>query len=96
MLKKGSNKISKSTHYTGLLFNKMKILSDEIDIDKSGIPFYTQESTDSFDPKDSVQLTQMLVTTNQDNDQLITFDSPSLANKEVLHNTLIYIMMFTP
>ena len=96
ILKKKSNKKSKSTQYTGLLFDNMNTLSDQNGIDKSGISFNTQESSDSFDQKDSVQLTQMVVTTNQDNSELITFDSASLANNEVLDNTLIYIMMFTP
>ena len=96
ILKKRSNKKRKSTQYTGLLFDNMNSLSDHNDVDKSGIPFYTQESSDSFDQKDSVRVTQMVVTTIKNNSELITFDGPSLANNEVLDNTLIYIMMFTP
>ena len=67
----------------------MNILSD---IDKGGIPFYTQESIDSFQQKNLVQLTQMIVTTNQDN---CNVNGPSLVNNEVLVNILIHIMMFT-
>ena len=53
----------------------MIVLSDQDDIDKSGIPFYIKESSDSFDPKDLVQLRELV---NQDN-----FDVPSFVNKEV-------------
>ena len=67
----------------------MKILSD---IDKGGIPYDTQKSSDTIDQKDSIQLTQMVVTTNQDNSNV---NGPSLANNEVLVNILIHIMMFT-
>ena len=90
MLKKRSKRKSKSTQYTGLTFD-MNILSHQNDNDKGGIPFYTQESSDSIDRKDSIQLTQMVVTTNQNN---INVKDPSLANKEVLDNTLIHIVMF--
>ena len=71
----------------------MNILSNQNDIyiDQGGIPFYTQESSDTINQKDSIQLTQMVVTTNQDNSNV---NGPSLANKEVLDNTLIHIMMF--
>ena len=68
-------------------------LSYQNNIGKSGIPFYIyfyiQESTDSFDPKD---LTELVVTNNQDNSEL---SGPSLVNNEVLDNTLIIIVMFT-
>ena len=91
MLKKTTNKKSKSTHSI-LILDNMNILSDQNDVDKGRIP---QESSDPIDRKNSVQLTQMVVITKQDNSKLITFDGPSLANNEVLDNTLIYIMMFT-
>ena len=67
----------------------MNILSD---IDKGGIPFHTQENIDSFQQKNLVQLTQMVVITNENDSNA---NGPSLVNKEVLDNTLIHIMMFT-
>ena len=72
----------------------MNILSNQNDIyiDKGGIPYNTQKSSDTIDQKDLIQLTQIIVTTNQDNSNV---NGPSLPNKEVLDNTLIHIMMFT-
>ena len=93
MLKKRTNKKSKSTHYSILILDNMNILSDQNDIDKGQIP---QESSDPIDRKNLVHLTQVVVTAKQDNNELITFDGRSLANNEVLDNTLIYIVMFIP
>ena len=70
----------------------MNILSDQNDIGKSGIPYDTQKSSDPIDQKDSVQLTQMVVTTNQENSNV---NGSSLANNEVLDNILIHIIMCT-
>ena len=66
-------------------------LSGQNDIGKSGKPYDTQKSSDPIDQKNLVQLTQMVVTTNQDSSNV---NDPSLTNKEVLDNTLIHIMMF--
>ena len=70
----------------------MNILSDENDINKGKTPFYTQESSDPIDQKDLVQLTQVVITTNQNNRNV---NGPFLANNEVLDNTLIHIIMCT-
>ena len=77
---------------TGLLFDNMNILSHQNDIDEGGISLYTQKSSYSVVQKDLIQLAQMVVPTNQNNND---FDGPSLANKEVLNNALIHILMFT-
>ena len=70
----------------------MNTLSDENDIDKGETFFYTQERSDPIDRKDLVRLTQVVITTNQNNRNV---NGPFLANNEVLDNTLSHIMMFT-
>ena len=79
------------------MFDNMNILLDQIDIDKGGIPFYTQKNSDLINSKKLLQVTQVVVTTKQDSNELITFDGPSYhqMDNKVLESTLIYIMMFT-